>query len=105
MALAHLHEMVAAVDVPINADFESGFASDAAGVAKSVGLAVQTGIAGLSIELRSNAGSRLLGDTVIAGRLMQSNKAPDPLCSPQFPSVSPAPETRYVHASARSMRP
>lgn len=50
MALAHLHEMVAAVDVPINADFESGFASDAAGVAKSVGLAVQTGIAGLSIE-------------------------------------------------------
>ena len=33
MALAHLHEMVAAVDVPINADFENGFAPDAAGVA------------------------------------------------------------------------
>ena len=50
MALAHLHEMVAAVDVPINADFESGFASDAAGVAESVRQAAQTGIAGLSIE-------------------------------------------------------
>ena len=32
MALAHLREMVAAVDVPINADFESGFALDAAGI-------------------------------------------------------------------------
>ena len=50
MALAHLHEMVAAVDVPINADFESGFAMDAAGVAESVRLAADTGIAGLSIE-------------------------------------------------------
>ena len=50
MALAHLHEMVEAVDLPINADFESGFAADAAGVAESVHLAVQTGIAGLSIE-------------------------------------------------------
>ena len=42
--------MVAAVDAPINADFESGFASDAAGVAESVRLAAETGIAGLSIE-------------------------------------------------------
>ena len=50
MALAHLHEMVAAVDVPINADFESGFAPDAAGVAENVRLAVATGVAGLSIE-------------------------------------------------------
>lgn len=50
MALAHLHEMVQAVDVPINADFESGFASDAAGVAESVRLAAETGVAGLSIE-------------------------------------------------------
>ena len=50
MALAHLHEMVAAVDVPINADFESGFGADAATVGQSVRLAVETGIAGLSIE-------------------------------------------------------
>ena len=50
MALEHLHEMVAATDVPMNADFESGFASDANGVAESVRLAVETGVAGLSIE-------------------------------------------------------
>jgi 2-methylisocitrate lyase-like PEP mutase family enzyme len=50
MALAHLAELAAAVDLPLNADFESGFAHDAAGVAQSVRLAVETGVAGLSIE-------------------------------------------------------
>ena len=50
MALAHLRDIVAAADVPVNADFESGFAPDAAGVAESVRLAVETGVAGLSIE-------------------------------------------------------
>jgi 2-methylisocitrate lyase-like PEP mutase family enzyme len=50
MALAHLHEIVSATDLPVNADFESGFANDAAGVAESVRLAVETGVAGLSIE-------------------------------------------------------
>jgi len=50
MALAHLHEMVVATDLPVNADFEGGFAADPAGVEESVGLAVATGVAGLSIE-------------------------------------------------------
>ena len=50
MALAHLRDMVAAIDVPVNADFENGFARDASGVAESVRLAVDTGVAGLSIE-------------------------------------------------------
>jgi 2-methylisocitrate lyase-like PEP mutase family enzyme len=48
--LAHLESIVAATDVPVNADFESGFARDAGEVAESVGLATQTGVAGLSIE-------------------------------------------------------
>ncbi|HEX3949357.1 MAG TPA: isocitrate lyase/phosphoenolpyruvate mutase family protein [Steroidobacteraceae bacterium] len=48
--LEHLTEMVEATDLPINADFEHGYAPDAAGVAESVRLAVQTGVAGLSIE-------------------------------------------------------
>ena len=46
----HLGDLVEATDLPINADFGSGFARDAAGVAESVRLAVQTGISGLSIE-------------------------------------------------------
>ena len=50
MALEHLAELVAATDVPVNADFESGFAADPTGVAQSVRLAVETGVAGLSIE-------------------------------------------------------
>jgi 2-methylisocitrate lyase-like PEP mutase family enzyme len=50
MALAHLRELVAATDVPVNADFEGGFADAPDGVADSVTLAVATGVAGLSIE-------------------------------------------------------
>ncbi|MBL8343655.1 MAG: isocitrate lyase/phosphoenolpyruvate mutase family protein [Rubrivivax sp.] len=50
MALAHLADMVAATEVPINADFEGGFAASAAGVAESVRLAAEAGVAGLSIE-------------------------------------------------------
>lgn len=48
--LAHLAELTAAIDVPLNADYENGFGADAAGVAESVRLAVESGIAGLSIE-------------------------------------------------------
>jgi 2-methylisocitrate lyase-like PEP mutase family enzyme len=48
--LEHLTEMVEATDLPINADFEHGYAPDAAGVGNSVRLAVETGVAGLSIE-------------------------------------------------------
>lgn len=50
VALAHLHDMVAATDLPVNADFQSGFAPDPAGVEQNVRLAVETGVAGLSIE-------------------------------------------------------
>jgi methylisocitrate lyase len=39
-----------AVDVPVNADFEGGFAVDPDGVAANVTRAAETGIAGLSIE-------------------------------------------------------
>lgn len=48
--LAHLRELVAATELPINADFESGFGADPAAVEASVALAVATGVAGLSIE-------------------------------------------------------
>lgn len=48
--LEHLRELAAAVRVPVNADFEGGFADDPDGVARNVRLAAATGIAGLSIE-------------------------------------------------------
>src|SRR6516164_3786584 len=48
--LAHFREIAAAADVPVNADFEGGFADAPEGVAESVTLCVDTGVAGLSIE-------------------------------------------------------
>src|SRR5215467_10528705 len=50
MMLTHYREIVAATDVPVNADFEGGFADAPEGVAESVKLCVETGDAGLSIE-------------------------------------------------------
>lgn len=50
MMLAHFREIVAATDVPVNADFEGGFANDPEGVARNVQLCIDTGVAGLSIE-------------------------------------------------------
>lgn len=49
-ALDHLHAVVDAVKVPVNADFEGGFAVDPQQVNENVKLAAATGIAGLSIE-------------------------------------------------------
>ncbi|MBQ1543721.1 MAG: isocitrate lyase/phosphoenolpyruvate mutase family protein [Caulobacteraceae bacterium] len=48
--LAHLRMLVEATPLPINADFENGFADAPAAVAANVALAMETGIAGLSIE-------------------------------------------------------
>ena len=48
--LAHLRVIADATDLPVNADFESGYASTPQGVAESVRMAVDTGVAGLSIE-------------------------------------------------------
>jgi 2-methylisocitrate lyase-like PEP mutase family enzyme len=50
MVLAHLRDIVGATDLPVNADFESGYAADADGVAESVRMAMETGVAGISIE-------------------------------------------------------
>jgi 2-methylisocitrate lyase-like PEP mutase family enzyme len=48
--LAHLRAVVDATELPVNADLESGFGRDPAGVADSVRRCVDTGVAGLSIE-------------------------------------------------------
>jgi len=48
--LAHLKEIAGSVTLPVNADFEGGYAREPQGVAANVTRAVATGIAGLSIE-------------------------------------------------------
>jgi len=50
VVLAHYRELVAATDVPLNADFENGFADHPDGVAESVTRCIATGVAGLSVE-------------------------------------------------------
>ena len=55
--LGNIADIVAAVDLPVNADFESGYAHEPEGVAANVRLCVETGVAGLSIE--DSTGNRM----------------------------------------------
>jgi 2-methylisocitrate lyase-like PEP mutase family enzyme len=48
--LAHIAEIVAAADLPVNADFQSGYAGEPEQVAQNVRACAATGVAGLSIE-------------------------------------------------------
>lgn len=64
--LRHLESLCAAVDLPVNADFESGFATEPAGVAANVVLAIQAGVAGLSIEDRDIEAPARLYESVLA---------------------------------------
>jgi len=76
--LDHLTDLVEATDLPINADFENGFAPDAAGVAESVRLAVESGVAGLSIEDSTADASRPIYDLDTAvDRIRAARKAID----------------------------
>lgn len=50
LMLAHIREVVAATPLPLNADFQTGYADEPEGVAASVALCIDTGVAGLSIE-------------------------------------------------------
>lgn len=76
--LDHLTEMVEATDLPINADFEHGFAADPAGVGESVRLAVETGVAGLSIEDSTGDPAKPLFDPEDAvNRIRAARKAID----------------------------
>ena len=64
--LAHLRVMAASVDVPINADFEGGFAAAPDAVGANVALAAATGIAGLSIEDSTGHAAQPLYDFSLA---------------------------------------
>ena len=71
-ALAHFESLVAATSLPVNADFESGYASNLVELAENVSLAVRTGIAGLSIEDSTGHASRPLYDIDTAVERMRT---------------------------------
>lgn len=66
VVLEHLIEVVAATRIPINADYQSGYAADADKLGRSVKLCVGTGVAGLSIEDASGDPERPLYDLEVA---------------------------------------
>lgn len=76
--LESLREISASVDLPVNADFEGGFAVEPAGVAANVSLAVTTGISGLSIEDSTGDGAHPLFDRALAvDRIRAARRAID----------------------------
>jgi 2-methylisocitrate lyase-like PEP mutase family enzyme len=77
-ALAHLRAVAGAVELPVNADFEGGFAVAPEQVAANVKLASQTGIAGLSIEdSTGDAAEPLYGFELAVERVRAARQAID----------------------------
>ena len=78
VSLAHLRAVAGCVDVPLNADFEDGFAKEPAGVAANVSAAAATGVAGLSIEdSTGHAANPLYDFTLAVERIKAARRAID----------------------------
>src|SRR4051812_40685636 len=74
--LAHVADLAAAVKIPVNADFQNGYADDPDQVAANVARCARTGVAGLSIEDSTPAGT--LYDRALAiERVQAARKAID----------------------------
>jgi methylisocitrate lyase len=74
-ALTHLRSLAGSVDVPINADFEGGFAIAPEAVGTNVSAAVDTGIAGISIEDSTGDASAPLFEFPLAVERIQAARA------------------------------
>jgi 2-methylisocitrate lyase-like PEP mutase family enzyme len=73
--LQHLRDIVEAADLPVNADFEGGYADTPEGVAESVRLGVETGVAGLSIEDSTGDPAKPLYDFDLAVARVRATRA------------------------------
>jgi 2-methylisocitrate lyase-like PEP mutase family enzyme len=73
--LAHYRELAEATEVPLNADFENGFADDPEGVAANVTRCIATGVAGLSVEDSPQSGATPLYDLDKAVTRMKAARA------------------------------
>ncbi|HEY6231856.1 MAG TPA: isocitrate lyase/phosphoenolpyruvate mutase family protein [Pyrinomonadaceae bacterium] len=78
LVLTHLRELVEATSLPVNADFQNGYANSAEDLAESVKLCVATGVAGLSIEDNSeNPGAPLYDFQTAVDRVKAARAAID----------------------------
>jgi len=76
LMLAHIREIVEATEIPVNADFENGYADGPSEVAENVRLCVDTGVAGLSIEDSTGRKEQPLYDVDLAvERIRAARKA------------------------------
>jgi 2-methylisocitrate lyase-like PEP mutase family enzyme len=73
MMLDHIRDVVGATPLPVNADFQNGFADEPDGVARNVALCIGTGVAGLSIE--DAAGGSALYDFPLAVARIRAARA------------------------------
>jgi 2-methylisocitrate lyase-like PEP mutase family enzyme len=64
--LAHIRDVVAATPLPVNADFQSGYAHEPEGVAANVARCIATGVGGLSIEDSTGDGAAPLYEPGLA---------------------------------------
>jgi 2-methylisocitrate lyase-like PEP mutase family enzyme len=78
LMLAHIRDIAAATPLPVNADFQAGYAGEPEGVAASVALCIATGVAGLSIEdATGDAASPLYDEEVAIDRVRAARAAID----------------------------
>ncbi|MDR3467307.1 MAG: isocitrate lyase/phosphoenolpyruvate mutase family protein [Xanthobacteraceae bacterium] len=76
--VGHLRQLCAGTELPLNADFENGFADAPQAVAANVTRALEAGVAGLSIENRSGtSGQPLYDDALAAARIAAARAAID----------------------------
>lgn len=73
--LSHVGELVAATDLPLNADFESGYAHEPEALAANVQRCVETGVAGLSIEDATGDRARPLYELPLATERIRAARA------------------------------
>jgi 2-methylisocitrate lyase-like PEP mutase family enzyme len=95
LMLEHFREIVTATSLPVNADFQNGFADDPEAVAESVRLCVETGVAGLSIEDNSGQSEEPLYEFDLAvERIKAARRAIDIKSEP--PAIAGGPSSHVV---------
>lgn len=77
LMLGHIRDIAAATPLPVNADFQSGYADEPEGVAGNVALCVAAGVAGLSIEDATSDGAHLYEDRLAVERVRAARAAID----------------------------
>lgn len=75
LMLAHIRDVVAATPLPLNADFQTGYADEPEGVAANVALCIATGVAGLSIEDATGISATPLYDFDLAVERIRAARA------------------------------